>query len=328
MDVFGEEGTLHYQYFGLGDPAGVTPSDLLFAAAAAAGRSHSGSQIADAARDFGEWARIDPDIYTLSNGHANGGGSHHGGTDEGDTGTISTATEPQPETIVVTGKRLSGTYGVQFEGSYGGGDVVNPEGDSDSITPGGDEPQLTDEQEVTVTVNIENPTDEQKKAVNDYLKAIDRLDKAIRSIPDNKKVTLYDGSTVTGAELKALWLKMDFVINPDTVFYDGQNRGAAMYNGGDPIVYMNITNLVDYNAHGESGMNFLVGHELGHLTAANRFHDGTNTDAGARYEQMANDISRAIAFSAGIDVLPQTNEFENDAYERYSTANPLVFTAE
>lgn len=75
-------------------------------------------------------------------------------------------------------------------------------------------------------------------------------------------------------------------------------------------------------------MNYLVDYEVGHLTNATRSHDGTRPDAGGRYEQMANDVSRAIAFSAGIVVLPQTNDFENDAYERYSAGAPLVFTVE
>lgn len=228
------------------------------------------------------------------------------------------------EVIVVIGRRQND----QIVWSNDGGDqlpVITPDGGEGGAST------TTDESAVMVEINVPNPTLAQQAAIDAFLQAIERADKAIKNLRDDAKIRLYDGSIVTGRELKDLWAKTDFVINPDTVDYDNrpdvvQNRGAADYNGGDPIISQNIGNLVGYHAHQEAGMNYLVGHELGHLTAANRFHDGTVANANALYEQMAKDISRAIAHSAGLSVLPQTDDFEVDAYERYSTNNPLVFT--
>lgn len=238
--------------------------------------------------------------------------------------------------IVVVGTRKTGAsedYGVSFDGAYGSETPPRLEPDVTTIEPNdGSGATDSDESEVTVTIKIPNPTDAQKVIIAKALEAISREDAAIRSIPDSKRITLRDGSTVTGAELKADWLKTDFEINPaGTVYGVGtaspQPRGAANYNGGDPLIQVNIDILGGYAASGDAGLNFWVGHEVGHLTAANRNHDGTVVDANARYEQMANDISRAIAHSGGLPVLGP-GEFETrsgEMYPRYSTPEPMIF---
>ncbi len=101
------------------------------------------------------------------------------------------------------------------------------------------------------------------------------------------QITLKDGSTVSGAQLNYDWLRTDFEINPvGTVYGEGtaypQTRGEANYNEGNPLIRVNIDTLAGYAGSGDAGLNFWVGHEMGHLTAANRNHDGTVADANAR----------------------------------------------
>lgn len=240
----------------------------------------------------------------------------------------STATEPPAgDTIVVTGTRTSGG-GIVWSHATGGdpGGLTGPTGE---ITPPNDgEPPPPDESEIIITVQLNRTlTASEQQVLQNLQNAISAVDAAIRSLADNARITLYDGSTVTGAELKALWSKTDFTVNPDNTYYgttNPQNRGAAILNGGDPQVFVNMWVLTDYAAHPDnSGLNYFVGHELGHLTQANQNHDGTAPDAAMRYEQMANDISRAIANSAGISVLP--SEGTSAPTYGYSTPSALQF---
>jgi hypothetical protein len=244
----------------------------------------------------------------------------------------SLATEPEPEPIVVTGTRLSSGGLSWTQTGGGGGPADDPMGDTIKPPPldeGGG--AASDESEITITVQIYRTLSASEQQVLQNLQnAIAAIDAAIRSLADNARITLYDGSTVTGAELKALWSKTDFTVNPDNTYYgttNPQNRGAAILNGGDPQVFVNMWVLQGYAAHPDnSGLNYFVGHELGHLVNANQTHNGTISDAAARYEQMANDISRAIANLQGLAILPQTDAPEGDAYDRYSTPSPLIFT--
>jgi hypothetical protein len=242
----------------------------------------------------------------------------------------SLATEPQGDPIVVTGTRLSGG-GFSWTQSGGGGAFGELPSPGDTPAPPGGDTVAPDENEITITVQIYRPlTASEQQVLQNLQNAISAIDAAIRGLADNARITLYDGSIVTGAELKALWSKTDFTINPDNTYYgttNPQNRGAAIYNGGDPQVFVNLWVLQGYDAQpGDSGLNYFVGHELGHLVNANRTHNGTTPDAGARYEQMANDISRAIANLDSLDTLPQTDDPRGDAYDRYSTPSALVFT--
>lgn len=247
--------------------------------------------------------------------------------------TFLVASEGDGGEIIVTGTRLT-SGGILWNSSEDVGSFEDPKSPVAFIPPPGeDEGEApSDESTIEVTINLGRPlTDSENEALQDFMDAVAAIDAAIRSLADNVKITLYDGSTVTGAELKSLWSKTEFFINPDNIFYgetNPQNRGAAMLNGGNPEVFVNISTFMGYAAHpNNSGLNYFVGHELGHLTQANQNHNGTVPDAGARYEQMANDISRAIANLGGLAILPQTDAPQGVAYDRYSTPNPLVFTA-
>jgi hypothetical protein len=161
--------------------------------------------------------------------------------------------------------------------------------------------------------------------IDAYKEAINRADKAIRALADDARIKLKDGSYVTGAHLKELWAKTDFVINPkDSSYLNGTERGEAKYNGGDPVISANIDLIADYGRHSQAGLNYLVLHEVGHLTSANRAFDYVDANPQHEVEQMANDIARAITHAGRISILAGTDP--HTPWYGYSTPDPLVFT--
>lgn len=203
-----------------------------------------------------------------------------------------------------------GDYG-DGGGGDGGGDTAPPEPPADTAS-------------VDVDVQITRPlTASEQQAVNDLKTAVAAADAAIRAIPDNARVTLTDGTVVTGAELKDAWSKTDFqIVENGTPFANGSGRGEADWNGGDPVVRSTIGNLEGYNAHGQAGMNYLVLHELAHFAEAQRnglaqaHADGTYSEAERLdHERDANDIARAIANQGGIPILTGPGD-------GYSPSNP------
>jgi len=176
---------------------------------------------------------------------------------------------------------------------------------------GGEPPPPADSDSNDVTNNITRPlTAVEQQAVADLNAKIAAVTNVINAIPDNAAITLSDGTTVTGAELKAIWAATDFVINEvGHTYANGTTLGEANYNGGDPVVSYNIDTLVNYNAH-NGGMEFLILHEIGHMTANSRAHnalinsDGTVTAAEMDdHQRLANDIARAIANQGGLTIM-------------------------
>jgi hypothetical protein len=223
--------------------------------------------------------------------------------------------EQDGQVMTVTGWRIGG--GVHWSGGsdYSGHEphpTLSPD-------PGGG-PEPADHEVVKIEIRFE-PTEEQRKVIEAFKEAIGRADQAISKIPDDARIKLKDGSTVTGKELKEFWAKTDFVINP-AGFSDYKNkseRGESDYKDGDPVISQNIDNIEGYNGSGLAGLNYLVLHEIGHLTRANRDMNDDLFKSPSAVEQMANDIARAIAHSAGLDNLA------NPGYG-YSTPDPLEFT--
>lgn len=142
-------------------------------------------------------------------------------------------------------------------------------------------------------------TPAQKEAYDDFLESIATVDEWIKNLPDDAVIVIEDGYEITGAELKEAWAKTDFIINPAGYdgYENGSARGEADYNGGNPIVSINIDIIDGYNDHntadGNVGTDFLVLHELAHLTTDQV--NGQATMSSERHEQIANDIARAIA---------------------------------
>lgn len=152
--------------------------------------------------------------------------------------------------ITVFGRRDSGGS-LFWSGGGNEGSGLEPYPTLGPAVDGGGGGEAADEDAMEIVINVANMTAEQKAAVQAFQDAIGKADTAIRNLADNAGIRLYDGSIVTGKELKALWAKTDFVINPDSVTYPGdQNRGFANYNGGDPIISLGITTLSNYNTYG------------------------------------------------------------------------------
>lgn len=233
------------------------------------------------------------------------------------------ASEPEPEPIVVTGARLSGGGLSWTQTGASGGPADDPMGDTIAPPPldeGG--AAAPDEREITITVQINRTlTPSEEQALQKLQETITAIDAAIRALASNAILVLPNGKTVTGADLKAIWAKIDFVINENEPYGNLSYRGEANVFGQDTQnvsandyqISFNIHNqALDGYDHREGGMNYLVAHELGHLTQwwTPNFNN----------EQMANDIGRAILASAGLDYL---GEPEGGGY---STQAPMQFT--
>lgn len=108
---------------------------------------------------------------------------------------------------------------------------------------------------------------------------------------------LANGSLVTGAELKALWSRADFVLNENgNVYANGGILGESALNGGNPQISLNISTIVGYD-NNPGGMAYVIAHELGHLTAAGQ---AANNARSPDNEMIANDVARAISNLEGI----------------------------
>lgn len=179
---------------------------------------------------------------------------------------------------------------------------------------GGDSnPETVDQESVHVDVNFgRNLTETEQKAVDALNDTIQEINKTLNHIPDNARITLSNGQTVTGQELKQIWAKTDIGVNDVGHRYANNSyTSEANYNGGNPQVNVNINVLVNYNAV-PGGMNFFALHELGHMTEAGRnthmaLNAGGMTAAEHQVnERLANDIARAIANNGGMPILPAT----------------------
>lgn len=200
------------------------------------------------------------------------------------------------EPIVVVGTRLAiGAAAINWVtfNEDGSGEEPHPTLYPEGSEGGGGAP--TDEESVDITINIYRPLTEAEKAAVENMKAtIAAIEAAIKALPNNALLILPNGASVTAADLKAIWAKTDFVINDNSFVYLNNGQGEADPNWGNPKVSFNIGYLDQYDDF-TGGMNYLVAHELGHLTQA-----GTSfyTD-----QRTANDISRALLNGAGLAYL-------------------------
>ena len=213
--------------------------------------------------------------------------------------------------VVVVGKRIPGNVIVWD----GGGNTGEPTGGDGGLGDGGGGEVPTqppaDEDSIDIQIMIDRPlTDSEKVAIEKLKETIAALEAAIMALADNAVLTLPNGADVTGAELKAIWAKTDFVINDNHVTYSNGGQGEALMAFGQPTISFNVGYLDQYD-NLVGGMNYLVAHELGHLSQA-----GTSfyTD-----QLTANDIARALLNGAGLPYLA------NPGYGYTSTA-PLQFT--
>lgn len=254
--------------------------------------------------------------------------------EEGDALNSSTQDSSVPQVddpIIVIGTRDSGggggggAGGASYAYYYGGYTYSTGEPAVDGNTPTPTEPVLLsapppDQSAIEIKVNIDPLTEAQKVLIEKFKVAVENATTAIRAL-DNELIQMKDGSIVLGSELKRLWALIDFVINPKgfNEYANGSTRGEADYMSGNPQVSFNIDIIDAYEDHGAAGLNFLLLHELGHSTSANRAFDGITSNPQIAVEEMANDIARAIAHDARIPILGAGPTIT------YSTEVPLVF---
>lgn len=209
--------------------------------------------------------------------------------------------------IVVTGTR----YFVElFEfppwwtssGGGGGGIRYDNGWDGTGFYAGGGpqppRPAVTDEAVIEVRIAFDRPlTEAEQRAVEHLAQQIQKQTAAINALPDNATLRLANGSLVTGAELKALWSRADFVLNDNEhVYANGGRLGESALNGGNPQISFNIGTVVGYN-DSAGGIAYVIAHELGHLTAAGQ---AANNARSPDNEMIANDVARAISNLQGI----------------------------
>ena len=230
---------------------------------------------------------------------------------------------PQSQSYALTDVVVTGTGWAPSGGGPGGGGGTGGSYDGDpeltnnpSPGPGTmyDPGNLwdvgpTDEDEILIQVALgREPTDQERAVVEVFASRVRDADSFVKSLNDTDKITLRSGVEVTGAELKSLWAKLDFVIKPTgTTYANGTTRGESNYNGGNPVVTLNINTIAGFASY-EAGI-FLPMHELGHLHASGSYRD----------EIDANDIARAIA------AISSVGTHLDPTRVTYSTAAPLVF---
>ena len=168
----------------------------------------------------------------------------------------------------------------------------------------------TDEDEILIHVDLgREPTDEEKVTINLFAQRVGAADAFVKSLNDTEKITLRSGAQVSGADLKAMWSKLDFVIKPTgTPYVNLTTQGQVDYNGGDPLATFSFDTIKNYNFDYQGGM-FLPLHEIGHLLSGGTYRD----------EIDANDIARAIANRFGVGTHLDTQNVI------YSSQAPLLF---
>jgi hypothetical protein len=183
-----------------------------------------------------------------------------------------------------------------------------------------------DAQVIELSLNMD-PTPEQVALVESLKQKISAVTVAINNLGYNETIVMNDRSTITGQELRALWLTVDFLINPKGTLYDnGSTRGEARFENGQLTISYNI-DLVEGYSLLTGGLEYMILHEVGHATQSardlyNRLHADGYTDAERdQVERRANDIARAIAHDALIPYLLTPEH-------GYSAGDPPIFTAD
>lgn len=201
-----------------------------------------------------------------------------------------------------------------------GGDGGNPGGD----LGGGDWPPADPDVQPPVT---HDGSPEATLAAATLAAAITAADDAIDNLADNAVITLANGQTITGAQVKAVWNSISFHVTTGMDY--GAGRGGANSGG---VVAIGATTVNGYAAFGSNGMNFLLAHEIAHNTAvgmaANQSFWGQHLAAGGNtgnfmpgttgfFEQneiFANNTASLIATAAGLPIPVGQSGFPTHGY--------------
>lgn len=183
----------------------------------------------------------------------------------------------QNDDIVFDGYRINwaGAGGGSFfstRQSEGGESEEEFGGPPDPELPNPDEPNDTNPPKVAAWVGDPANRAAVQAAAEKLTSHIAQLTPRIAALSNTAVIPLANGQSITGAELKALWGKADFVVT-DANF--GPDRGGATEGFLSQIRY---TTVEGYAAHGENsatgfpGLNFLIAHELIHMTDIAQFY--------------------------------------------------------
>lgn len=176
-----------------------------------------------------------------------------------------------------------------------------------------------DEDSIDIDSSSRTPlTAAEQRAVTHLTEAIAAVRYALNSLPEGQRIRMADGSIVTKEELTQLYSRLDIRVDDnknvdgsDRTYDNGSNRGEILWNNGDPEFHTTRQNLVGYDA--VDGMNYLLLHELGHITSGGRAVNGQPI----YQERYGNDVAWAMANFMGWD------RFEVDqAFSSYSPSAP------
>jgi hypothetical protein len=182
--------------------------------------------------------------------------------------------------------------------------------DDRSTNPNGWEPDLPDDLDPPkVYVKLVDPANQAKVHYAAYLAQVEiaRLTKEIAEVPNDKKFQMADGRTITGAQLKEYWGKLNFGITDETF---GPNRGGALLYD-EQLATFSADALIGYNAADVNGMAFAMMHEIMHFSDLGR-------DIDTRMWRQFRDESPGLTVDQQLAVFHLSHPFEeNEEYVNY-----------
>jgi len=122
---------------------------------------------------------------------------------------------------------------------------------------------------VRVDPSIPKDSPDYPRALADAMSIQEQIpaaDTAINAVADNETVFMARENTMTGAQLKALWYEINYVVTTQTF---GAGRGGEVVTdaAGHSTSYVNVMTIEGYQSSGgEYGTNYYLLHELAHTT--------------------------------------------------------------
>ena len=228
--------------------------------------------------------------------------------------------------IVVNGKRIN--YG--GGGGGGGGSAFFAENDpmivieqmfnpdpGEATWPPIDEPDDYDPPKVAAEVTNPDNAPQVQAAAEKMTAIVDMLTEKINALDPNAVITLADGSTITGAQLQALWNTIDFVITDRTAADFGDGRNGALYRAtGEAFINASYVNLMDSVPNGNA---FVALHEVMHYSARGNEIDQQMWAAHVALNPNATDAELRALYNDNSPHFQENEEFAN-----VSTRNVLA----
>lgn len=214
-----------------------------------------------------------------------------------------TSTADEGEEIVVVGYRIAPWAG--------GGSVGEFNPPRISRHPDDDPPAYetrTDQDVVTVSKHssLGPLTTEQRALIQDLMNSYYQWVSYLQSIPADTVFYMPNGETSSASEVLSMFLQTDFVIYPAGFDHGNGGAGFADYNGGNPVLGINIDAL-GLNMATSDMTAWYFTHELAHMTNAGRAYYGAMDDVGSdggvlitqgewmANERFANSLGDALA---------------------------------